>query len=991
CSIIFINLQTHSNLSPFLLQLTIQYRLIYLAMIQSEFDFFIFDNILRGWEIYLLRLYSQKYLQDFRNVLSKKWYFELSTEKFASMHFNRLSLSKKQKFITNEGLSIAIFNTVSGQHHAYLSNIICFPITTIICDIQFISSLHGLLLVCEKNTDALILWNPTTTVVRILSVYESGNYYNYHLDAAGLYMDSSKDYKILHLRRYHGVMLPYVYSRRSASWRFIVSKYWSECESVVMAFDVNEETFRKISFPYVQQPWITQVYDLMNFDNGLLSIINLQEQEAAIRKIHSVVVVGRLYVKKHLCTMYPLFWAYFYEKDNCHHLELPKSYKKLNSVFNYPLGPIRLFGEDGRPWNSRIEIEKCLQRVWLTYNWGQIMCDNGLEKGDILVFQYVDNNAFRVRVWRENQTDHNSRFHFDVQIVDFAKAQFHIPYNQNNYRDNTEEETDVSEEAAHRFDPDFAVAAGFTKNMMIKVKTNDGVVRDWEVRSEKEKGRKEERKGVMFIDESFKDEETVGDKALASISNTFVDIFENQLQEKIAYYIKDVRVGFNLGTINFAVKDVIGYVKEIKGYDDNDNIDKVTKKRLLLDVEDHEGVSIRLKLWKNYADQFSTYVQTHNNAESLVIILQFGNLSYFKGIPYISTRDGISRVFINEPFDFVNEYNRRLVKPPMYKPLSVSCSTGLQVFSPNENDFLVNNPYCEIGDVWEIVEEVSIIILGTVIEIHKDLESEVFKCIKEKCHENVVSAIPNYLSSLNTKILRIGIDGKLYCEHNLVAPLRVGGTCTSRPGHEFYECPYALRRGDCSVFFWKEDVDNYVLRGHEKRALEVQKKKLEEEKGGLAVFVEGSFGKMFGCERHYIYNEERRPLRPIYEANTPVYDDRYKGDMRVAQLVSEMASILVLFFGSLYWRYQLPTSIVRAEWARQRENLRLRSRPSQYHDNHKYRQVELKYVTFFPAKIYTLSVPSDDTRTRLAAVVTLSLSTADDKEDSIILEEEVLA
>ncbi|KAI7729880.1 hypothetical protein M8C21_010020, partial [Ambrosia artemisiifolia] len=104
----------------------------------------------------------------------------------------------------------------------------------------------------------------------------------------------------------------------------------------------------------------------------------------------------------------------------------------------------------------------------------------------------------------------------------------------------------------------------------------------------------------------------------------------------------------------------------------------------------------------------------------------------------------------------------------------------------------------------------------------------------------------------------IGIDGKLYCEHNLVAPLRVGGTCTSRPGHEFYECPYALlllfggggtctsrpghefyecpyalRRGDCNVFFWKEDVDNYVLRGPEKRALEVQKKKLEEEKGVL--------------------------------------------------------------------------------------------------------------------------------------------------------------
>ncbi|KAI7756470.1 hypothetical protein M8C21_026820, partial [Ambrosia artemisiifolia] len=88
-------------------------------------------------------------------------------------------------------------------------------------------------------------------------------------------------------------------------------------------------------------------------------------------------------------------------------------------------------------------------------------------------------------------------------------------------------------------------------------------------------------------------------------------------------------------------------------------------------------------------------------------------------------------------------------------------------------------------------------------------------------------------SSSNLRILRIGTDGKLYCEHNLVVPLKVAGTCTARPGHEFYECPFALRRGDCNVFFWKEDVDNCVLRGADKRALEVEKEKLEEEKGLL--------------------------------------------------------------------------------------------------------------------------------------------------------------
>lgn len=229
-------------------------------------------------------------------VLSKRWYFELSSQKFATMHFTRLSMFEKQKFLTNQGSSFAIFNTNSGQHHAYLINIIPFPIQTMFSDIQVLSSLNGLLLVCEKNTALLILWNPTTRVYKVVSDCHSGNYYNYQLDAASLYVDSSNDYKILLLKRDHGLMRPFVYSRRYAAWRsigfltetkyngsdyvwssgtfcksslfFTVSKYWSECESFVVKFDVDQETFSKISFPYVQKSWIAQGH-LLKISNVL--------------------------------------------------------------------------------------------------------------------------------------------------------------------------------------------------------------------------------------------------------------------------------------------------------------------------------------------------------------------------------------------------------------------------------------------------------------------------------------------------------------------------------------------------------------------------------------------------------------------------------------------------------------------------------------------------------------------------------------------------
>ncbi|KAI7725866.1 hypothetical protein M8C21_010934 [Ambrosia artemisiifolia] len=80
------------------------------------------------------------------------------------------------------------------------------------------------------------------------------------------------------------------------------------------------------------------------------------------------------------------------------------------------------------------------------------------------------------------------------------------------------------------------------------------------------------------------------------------------------------------------------------------------------------------------------------------------------------------------------------------------------------------------------------------------------------------------------RTFKVGTNGKVYCDHNLLASLRQAGTCAARPGEEFYECPYALGRSHCGLFVWKYEVENVILESTERRALQNQYERLEMEK-----------------------------------------------------------------------------------------------------------------------------------------------------------------
>ncbi|KAJ0872500.1 putative transcription factor GRF family [Helianthus annuus] len=62
------------------------------------------------------------------------------------------------------------------------------------------------------------------------------------------------------------------------------------------------------------------------------------------------------------------------------------------------------------------------------------------------------------------------------------------------------------------------------------------------------------------------------------------------------------------------------------------------------------------------------------------------------------------------------------------------------------------------------------------------------------------------IRSQNPKIFRLGTDGNVYCNHELLAIRRVAGNRSSRQGEEFYGCPL-WPRSDCKFFVWKQEVD----------------------------------------------------------------------------------------------------------------------------------------------------------------------------------------
>ncbi|XP_022007789.1 putative F-box protein At3g23260 [Helianthus annuus] len=210
--------------------------------------------------------------------VSKQWRYELSSHLFAIIHYRRMANNRYRKVIMLTKSSIDIHNLIGGKLDISSRKIISFPVDTHLSNLIILASQYGILLMCiQWRPNELILWNPTTNQFLNLCDKKPKNFFDLREDAVGIYMDSSNDLKILLLQRRKDDVIPRVYSRNTCEWKtltflkgadyasslywwssgtlcnnvlyFPSPHYWTPAKSYTIAFDVESETFSKVSIP----------------------------------------------------------------------------------------------------------------------------------------------------------------------------------------------------------------------------------------------------------------------------------------------------------------------------------------------------------------------------------------------------------------------------------------------------------------------------------------------------------------------------------------------------------------------------------------------------------------------------------------------------------------------------------------------------------------------------------------------------------------------
>ncbi|MFS7979348.1 putative F-box domain-containing protein [Helianthus anomalus] len=210
--------------------------------------------------------------------VSKLWRYELSSHLFAIIHYHRMANNPYRKLITLTKSSIDLHNLISGKVDISSRKIISFPVDTCLSNLTILASEYGLLLISiHWLPNELILWNPTTNQFLNLCDKKPRNFFDLREDAVGIYIDSSNDLKILLLQRRMDDVVPRVYSRNTCQWKtltllkgtdydsslywlssgtlcnnvlyFPSPHYWTPAKSYTIAFDVDSETFSKVSIP----------------------------------------------------------------------------------------------------------------------------------------------------------------------------------------------------------------------------------------------------------------------------------------------------------------------------------------------------------------------------------------------------------------------------------------------------------------------------------------------------------------------------------------------------------------------------------------------------------------------------------------------------------------------------------------------------------------------------------------------------------------------
>ncbi|XP_048492458.2 uncharacterized protein LOC125493291 [Beta vulgaris subsp. vulgaris] len=155
---------------------------------------------------------------------------------------------------------------------------------------------------------------------------------------------------------------------------------------------------------------------------------------------------------------------------------------------------------------------------------------------------------------------------------------------------------------------------------------------------------------------------------------------------------------------------LIDFIGEVSGYSSIQ--EKPSSKLMTIDLIDLENKSLTCVLWGKYADEFTTYLKTRKDDESIIVVGQQGNSITYQGEIRIATSRHATRLFINSEIPAIMEFNNkknaigaRTISP---RPSEISTET---------NEFLKEDIVKDISDLMQCEQSGLGVCLATIEDI----------------------------------------------------------------------------------------------------------------------------------------------------------------------------------------------------------------------------------------------------------------------------------
>ncbi|XP_022023569.1 uncharacterized protein LOC110923821 [Helianthus annuus] len=206
---------------------------------------------------------------------------------------------------------------------------------------------------------------------------------------------------------------------------------------------------------------------------------------------------------------------------------------------------------------------------------------------------------------------------------------------------------------------------------------------------------------LIFIDEK-------GAMIQVGIKSHLMPVFDGQLQEDAVMILSKFGV------------DVAGSVICCGDLEIFDRPPKETKK-MNFDIEDLEGKVLRYTVWNDYALQIKDFISKIPPHEHVMAVIQHGKCKEWKGEYTVQSDKFVTRIFLNEEIDEVNELRRRLI----LKFRQGSGSTSQTILSsqsvfPLHKEFVTDGVKKHVDETSEIEKEMYCVVVATIKIVQKE-------------------------------------------------------------------------------------------------------------------------------------------------------------------------------------------------------------------------------------------------------------------------------